>query len=572
MLRRFVKYYKKYLGLFIADMSAAIVVALINLCYPVITRKLINEYIPYGNLRAVVSLCLLLLGVYIVNALLNYFIQYYGHMVGTRMQADMRNDLFSHMQRLPVKFFDHNKTGALLSRITGDLFDVSELAHHGPEDLFLSVILLAGSFILMSRINLTLTLIVFAGLPVLIAFAAFKRLKMSKAFSKMRAENAVINAGIENSLTGIRISKAYTNEEHENENFRALNRGYIAARDLAMKAMAEFHSGTNFIGNLLYVIMLLSCSLFLANGKITFGDFAAFTIYVSVFMDPIKRIISLVEQYQNGMSGFKRFCEIMDTEDESVNDGTEEMPTPTGDIEYKNVTFSYGEDNILNNISFKIESGKTLALVGPSGGGKTTVCNLLPRFYPIDSGEILIDGENIEKYTLESLRKNIGIVSQDVFLFDASVYDNIALGDKTKTEADIRLAARRAGIDEFIDTLPDGYNTQVGERGVRLSGGQKQRIAIARVFLKNPKILILDEATSALDNMTENLICESLASLSSGRTTIVVAHRLSTVRNADEIIVITDEGITERGSHEELIALGGRYNELFSSQFGGTAK
>ena len=567
MLKRFIKYYKNYIGLFIADMTAAVFVAVINLFYPVITRSLINTYIPDGNIRMVVILCLTLLGVYITSAALNFFIQYYGHMVGTRMQADMRNDLFSHLQRLPIKFFDDNKTGALMSRITSDLFDVSELAHHGPEDLFLSLILLTGSFILMSGINIYLTLIVFSGIPILILFAAAKRVKMSKAFKQMRVENAIINAGIENSLTGIRVSKAYTNEAHENENFKILNKSYVKSRDFAMKAMAEFSSGTGFIGNFLYVIMLISCSIFRITGKIDNGDFAAFIIYVSVFMDPIKRIISLVEQFQNGMSGFSRFCEIMDTKDELISEGKETMPTPKGNIEYRNVTFAYGDNNILDNVSFKIESGKTLALVGPSGGGKTTVCNLLPRFYNLQDGEILIDGVDIKNYTLESLRKNIGIVSQDVFLFDATIYENIALGDKTKTIDDVKLAAKRAGIDEFINSLPQGLETEVGERGVRLSGGQKQRIAIARVFLKNPKILILDEATSALDNVTENLICQSLSELSEGRTTIVVAHRLSTVRTADEIIVITDEGVKERGNHEELLANNGIYKELFNSQF-----
>ena len=567
MLKRFIKYYKNYLPMFIADMSAAVVVALLNLCYPTITRKLINEYIPDGNMKMVVSLCLMLLGIYIVIASLNYFIQYFGHNVGTRMQADMRNDLFSHMQYLPVRYFDNNKTGALMSRITSDLFDVSELAHHGPEDLFLSVILLCGSFILMSSINLYLTLIVFSGIPILVAFAAIKRVKMSKAFRQMRVENAIINAGIENSLTGIRVSKAYVSEEHENENFRNLNRGYIKSRDEAMKAMAEFSSGTGFIGNLLYVIMLLSCSIFLLHGKINYGDFAAFIIYIGVFMDPIKRIISLVEQFQNGMSGFKRFCEIMDTAAETEDEGEEVLASTNGNIEFKNVTFSYGEDNILNNLSLNIESGKTLALVGPSGGGKTTLCNLIPRFYSASDGEILIDGKNINRFTLSSLRKHIGIVSQDVFLFDASIYENIVLGDTDKTAEEVHLAAKRAGISDFIEALPDGYNTEVGERGVRLSGGQKQRIAIARVFLKNPKILILDEATSALDNVTENLITESLNELSEGRTTIVVAHRLSTVRRADEIIVITEDGIKERGSHECLLEENGIYKELYESQF-----
>lgn len=568
MLKRFISYYKNYKWWFLADMLCALFAALISLFYPVITRKMINEYIPNKDIRTVVALSVLLVGVYVVKAFLNYFIQRYGHNVGTRIQADMRRDLFSHMQTLPLSFFDKNKTGALLSRITSDLFEVSELSHHGPEDLFLSSVLLIGSFILMAGINLWFTLIVFASIPLLLLFVIKKRLKMMNAFKGMRRENAAINADIENSITGIRVSKAYTNEEHESEKFEIYNRRYVVSRDEAMKAMAEFSSGTTFIGDFLYIVVLLSGALFLVAGKISFADLTAFIIYVSVFMDPIKRIVSLSEQLQNGMTGFQRFCEIMDTPSEPDCPGVVELESVNGDVEFKSVTFSYNEGSeILHDVSFKVKKGETLALVGPSGGGKTTVCNIIPRFYEIQSGAVTIDGKDIRSFSRASLRRKIGIVSQDVFLFDTTIYENIAFGRLDAKKEEVYEAARYAGIAEFIESLPEGYDTEVGERGVRLSGGQKQRIAIARVFLKNPPILILDEATSALDNVTENMICESLNRLSEGRTTIVVAHRLSTVKNADKIIVMTDEGIKESGSHEELLSSGGIYKTLFESQF-----
>ncbi|MBQ5320931.1 MAG: ABC transporter ATP-binding protein [Oscillospiraceae bacterium] len=568
MVKRFIKYYKNYRLMFALDMICALFAALISLFYPVITRKMINTYIPNGNIKMVIILSAVLLLVYILKAFLNYFIQRYGHNVGTRIQADMRRDLFSHMQTLPLSFFDKNKTGALLSRITSDLFEVSELAHHGPEDLFLSLVLLIGSFVLMAGINIWFTLIVFASIPVLLIFVIKKRFKMMNAFKGMRKENAAINADIENSITGIRVSKAYTNEIYESDKFEIYNRRYVSSRDEAMKAMAEFSSGTTFIGDFLYMIVLLSGAIFMLGGLINFADLTAFIIYVSVFMDPIKRIVSLSEQLQNGMTGFQRFCEIMDTPSEPDNEGAVELKEVLGEIEFSDVSFSYSEGKeILSDISFKIERGKTLALVGPSGGGKTTVCNILPRFYEISEGSVTIDGEDIRSYTRASLRRKIGIVSQDVFLFDTTIYENIAFGRLDATKEEVYEAARLAGIADYIESLPDGYDTEVGERGVRLSGGQKQRIAIARVFLKNPPILILDEATSALDNVTENMICESLNKLSEGRTTIVVAHRLSTVKSADKIIVMTDEGISETGTHEELLSSGGIYKTLFESQF-----
>lgn len=455
-----------------------------------------------------------------------------------------------------------------MSRMIGDLFDISELAHHGPEDLFISAVLLIGSFIGMSMMNFWLTLIIFAFVPLLIWFSAVKRVKMSKAFKKSREEVAEVNATLENSISGIRVSKAFCNAAYETARFSKNNQAFIASRSMAYRAMAEFHSGNTMIIDFLNVVVLVAGGLFTYYGQITNGDFVAFLLYVNVFLDPIRRLIGFIEQYQSAMSGFERFLEIIDTPSESEAPNAVPLENVKGHIRFSDVSFTYGDDKqVLDHISLDIRPGRKVALVGPSGGGKTTLCHLLPRFYEVTGGSVQIDEHDIRDVTFDSLRKSIGLVQQDVFLFTGTVYDNILCGRTDASREDVYEAAKRANIHEFILGLPDGYDTFIGERGVKLSGGQKQRISIARVFLKNPPILILDEATSALDNVTELAVQQSLDSLCKDRTTLVVAHRLSTVRNADEIIVLTDAGVEERGTHAELMAKNGVYAMLYNTQF-----
>lgn len=564
MIKRFISYYKPHKKLFIADMVCAFLLAACDLFYPEITRTMLNRYIPNKEIKMLVILAGVLLVIYLIKLGLNYFVSYYGHVMGVRMQAEMRRDVFNHLQKLPLSYFDSNKTGTIMSRIINDLMDVSELAHHGPEDLFLSVVMLVGAFVMMGRICMPLTLIVFAFLPILVFFAAKQRRNMSAAFAKSRVEVGEVNASLENSVSGIRVSKAYNSREEENRRFEEGNDRLVSARRMAYKAMAVFHGGTTFITDFLMMVMYLAGGLFCYYGKIDIADFTAFVLYISIFTSPIRRLIGFIEQYQNGMTGFSRFCEIIDSKPEEDKPTAEDIETVKGKLEFDKVSFSYGEGSkVLDNLSFTVEAGKTLALVGPSGGGKTTICHLIPRFYPLNEGEIRLDGKNVEDITLASLRSNIGIVAQDVFLFNASVYDNIVYGNPRATREEVEAAARSANIHDYIMGLDKGYDTVVGERGVKLSGGQKQRISIARAFLKNPPIMILDEATSALDNATELLIQQSLDRLCKGRTTLVVAHRLTTVKNADEILVVTDEGIAERGTHDSLVAKGGIYAKLW---------
>lgn len=564
MIKRFVKYYAPHKRLFFADMVCALVLAVCDLVYPEITRRMLNTYIPDGKLKMLLVLAAILLSVYVLKMLLNYFVQYYGHIVGVRMQADMRRDVFSHLQQLPLTYFDKNKTGTIMSRIINDLMDVSELAHHGPEDLFLSVLMLIGAFVMMARISMPLTLILYAFIPLLVLFSINKRKKMSEAFTVTRQVVGEVNASLENSVSGIRVSKAFDSKKGEEARFEKGNSDLVAARRKSYKAMAEFHSGTSFITDFLMVLMYLAGGLFCFYRKITVPDFTAFVLYISIFTSPIKRLIGFVEQYQNGMAGFARFCEIMDYPIEKDSASAIDIENVGGKIEFKNVSFSYDEGkNVLNDLSFTVEQGRTLALVGPSGGGKTTVCHLIPRFYDINAGEILLDGVDIRNISLKSLRANVGIVAQDVFLFNSTIYENIAYGNPSASREEVEEAAKRANIHDYILSLENGYQTTVGERGVKLSGGQKQRIAIARAFLKNPPIMILDEATSALDNATEQMIQQSLDELCKNRTTIVVAHRLTTVSGADEILVVTDEGIAERGKHEALLQNGGIYAKLW---------
>ena len=569
MIKRFFKYYKPHRKLFALDLLCAFALALCDLFYPMITRSMLNDYIPNKKIRILVVWGLILLAIYLVKMGLKFFIQYFGHVVGVRMQADMRKEAFDHIEKLPFKYFDNNKTGTIMSRIINDLQEIAELAHHGPEDFILSCFLLIGSFILMASINIWLTLIIFAFIPFLVFFAARKRLKMSAAFTKAREEVGEVNATLENSIAGIRVAKAFENSEYESRKFHTFNQRFVEAKARSYHAMAEFFSGNGFIIDLLNVVILIAGGIFTYNGWIDYADFASFIIFVNIFMNPIRNLINLIEQLQDGMSGFTRFCELMDTPVEEDAPDAEELTSVEGKIDFDGVSFAYEDsaEDVLRGVDLHIEPGKTIALVGPSGAGKTTICHILPRFYDIKAGTISVDGHDITQVTRSSLRRNIGIVTQDVFLFTGTIFENIAYGKEGATREEVIRAAKLANIHDFVESLPDGYETFVGERGVKLSGGQKQRISIARVFLKDPAILILDEATSALDNATEIMIQKSLEMLCKGRTTIVVAHRLSTVKNADEIVVITDEGIKERGSHSALLSEGGIYASLYQSQF-----
>lgn len=566
MIKEFVKYYKPHKKLFAIDMFCAFLVSICDLFYPMITRNIINDYVPSQNLRLLVVWSITLIFIYALKLVLNYFIQYWGHVVGVRMQADMRKKIFKHLQKLPFNYFDNNKTGVIMSRIMNDLMEISELAHHGPEDLFISLIMLIGSFIVLCTINIPLTLITFAFIPVLIWYAIKKRIKMNDAFKKTRIEIGDVNASLENSIAGIRVSRAFTNTKYEIDKFQVGNNKFRKAREYAYKAMAEFYSGMFFIVDILNLIVLSIGGFFTFKGYITIGDYVAYLLYIKLFMDPIKRLINFVEQLQSGMTGFERFQELMAEQEEEDSEKAIEMGTVDGNIEFEGVSFKYDDEetHVLQDLNLNIKSGQTVALVGPSGGGKTTLCHLVPRFYELDGGIIKIDGVDITTVNRESLRKNIGIVQQDVFLFTGTILENILYGNPEASEEEVVEAARRANIHEFIINLPDGYNTYIGEKGLKLSGGQKQRLSISRVFLKNPKILILDEATSALDNTTEMIIQKSLEELTIGRTTLIVAHRLSTIKNADEIVVLTPEGIAEKGTHKELIKNDGIYASLYS--------
>lgn len=567
-LKRFIPYYKPHLKLFIIDMVCAFIISVFNLVYPYITKEIINTYVPQKMLYFMLAGLGALLVLYVIKAVLNYVLQYWGHLVGVRMQADMRSELFRHLQKLPFSYFDENKTGVIMSRMTNDLFQISELAHHGPEDVFLSVITIIGAFIVLLTINVYLALIVFACVPVIVVCAVVLRKRMKKVSAEVRVAQGEINADIESAVSGIRVSRAYGAEAHECEKFERGNAEFVRAKSGQYKVMGQFFSSMNFFMDFLYFAVLLAGGLFFYYNKINAGEFTAFVLYITTLISPIRTLVSIYEQIQDGMTGFKRFCDIMDAEPEKESVNALNPDILRGEIEFDNVTFGYGSDegrSVISGFSMKIPAGKTIALVGPSGGGKTTICHLIPRFYEIDEGKITIDGLDIRDLNRAALRKNIGLVQQDVFLFNGTVKENIAYGNFEASDEEIIAAAKRANIHEYIETLPQGYETNVGERGVKLSGGQKQRVSIARAFLKNPPVLILDEATSALDNATETAIQNSLRELSEGRTTLVVAHRLTTVKNADEIIVITADGVEERGTHDELLAKGGAYKKLYEA-------
>lgn len=569
MLKSFIHYYKPHWKLFVFDMVCALVAASCDLMYPVISRNIINTYIPDKNLRLILTWCVALLVIYLVQAIMQYFMQYQGHVVGVRMQADMRRDVFEHLQKLPFSYFDEHKTGVIMSRIVNDLMDISEFAHHGPEDLFISLVSVVGSFIILCTINIPLTLITFAVLPFLILFVVKKRTAMTIAFRKNRIEIAEVNASLENSIAGVRVARAFTGEQEEAKKFDENNQRYVTVRERAYRVMAEFFSGTNFLTSLMNVVVLTGGGYCVYRGVISVGDMVAYMLFINMFVNPIKKLIQFVEMFQNAITGYTRFQELMNIEVEQEEPDAVDLKDVRGEITFDNVSFQYNEGKeVLSNISMTFPQGEMVAIVGPSGGGKTTLCHLIPRFYEITQGSICIDGQDIRKVTRRSLRSKIGIVQQDVFLFTGTIFDNIAYGKLGASREEVYEAAKKANIHDYIMSLREGYDTFVGERGVKLSGGQKQRISIARVFLKNPPILILDEATSALDNVTENYIQDSLDELCKNRTTIVVAHRLSTIKNADEIIVMDRDGIQERGTHTQLLEKdNGIYRELYEAQF-----
>lgn len=570
MFKRFLSYYRPHKLMLALDMLASLMISIIGMIYPIVTNKMLNQYILNRMYRAIVIAGVGVFLLYVVRMLLRYFVQYYGHIIGVKMQSQMRLDLFSHLQKLPYSFYDNHETGRIMTRITSDLFEVCELAHHGPENLLISSAMIILSFVYLATIDWLLTLIIFSCVPILVVVTVYCRKAMMAAFDDRRTSNATINAAVESSVTGIRVTKAYTNAEKEVEKFKVGNGEFVKASKCAYRAMATFHSSTAFVTDIFNVFILIAGGLFLYSGRISFGDYSTFIVSVNLFINPVNTLINFMEQFQNGVSGFKRFVEIMEQPAETDAPGAKPLENVKGEIEFKNVTYAYDPSKeVLHNVDLRLEKGKKLALVGPSGGGKTTLCHLLPNFYPLaeGDGEILIDGQNIKGLTMESVRRNIGIVQQEVFLFVGTIRENILYGRPDATDEEVYEAARRANIHDYIMSLEKGYDTEIGERGVKLSGGQKQRLSIARVFLKDPAILILDEATSALDNTTEMLIQQSLDNLCRGRTTLVVAHRLSTIRNADEIAVVMNGQVAEKGTHDQLMAANGVYRQLYSLQF-----
>ncbi|WP_330371223.1 ABC transporter ATP-binding protein [Alkaliphilus transvaalensis] len=569
-MKRFIKYYKNHLPLFFLSFGCAFLMAALDLVFPMAARKITNEILPAMDLELLLKIGAGLLILYIVRAILNYIVDYYGHVLGVRMEYDMRKDLFSHIQKLSFNYFDNTKVGHIMSRLVNDLNEISELAHHGPEDIFIASVTLLGSFIIMLRINWQLTLIVYSIIPIMLIFAILKNKQMKIAFKDMRLKIADINAQVEDSLSGVRVVKSFTNEGYEKEKFEKGNSKFRISRENAFKVMAHFFSGIHFLSNFINLVVLIVGGVFIYHGRMNYGDLLSFILFVSMFLQPIRRITALIENLQRGVAGFNRFTEILDIHPDIVDLPTaKEAGRLKGHIAFEKVSFSYNNlGNVLSGLNLNIKAGETVAFVGPSGAGKTTLCSLIPRFYEIDDGSIKIDDTDIRQFTQKSLRNNIGIVQQDVFLFSGTIRENISYGKIGATDEEIIEAAKMANAHDFIMSLEKGYDTYIGERGVKLSGGQKQRLSIARIFLKNPPILILDEATSALDNETEKVIQESFHQLSQSRTTLVIAHRLATIRHADRIMVLTEDGIVEEGSHEELLQDDkGVYSRLYQSQF-----
>jgi len=564
LIRRFFSYYRPYKGLFILDFTCAVIAGLLELAFPLAVSKFIDDLLPGQNWPLILIACLVLLSIYALNTALQYIVTYWGHMLGVNIETDMRAKMFSHIQKLSFRFFDNNKTGHLMGRVTNDLNDIGEVAHHGPEDVFIAVMTLLGSFSLMAYINLELALITFIIVPLMAWLIIKFGGRMTTTYRQLFRDVGNFNARIEDNVGGIRVVQSFANEEHEKQLFEVENKQFRSTKLLAYKTMAKSTSVSYMLMRLITVFVMICGAWFFIQGKIEMGEFMAFLLLSNIFFRPIEKINAVIESYPKGIAGFKRYLEIMDTEPE-IADAPDavSLKAVRGDIRFEGVTFGYEPNRpILNNISLSIRAGETVAFVGPSGAGKTTICSLLPRFYEADKGRITVDGIDIRNIKLHSLRKHIGIVQQDVFLFSGSIRENIAYGDLSATDEQIWEAARRASLDDLIRSLPEGMDTIIGERGVKLSGGQKQRLSIARMFLKNPPILILDEATSALDTETEAQIQKSLSELSVGRTTLVIAHRLTTIQNADRIIVVNKDGIAEQGTHQELIESGGAYSRL----------
>lgn len=574
-LKKLASYYKPYLPLFLADMFFAILGAGVTLVIPLIVRYITNHVITMeadAALHKITGLAVLMLALVAVECFCNYFISNYGHVMGAKIEYDMRAEIFGHYQKLSFSFFNNQKVGQLMSRITSDLFDISELLHHGPEDLVISVIKIAGSFIILLNIDVKLTMIAFAFVPIMLLYAMYFNTRMKRAFKRNRVKIAEINSQIEDNLSGIRVVKSFANEEVELDKFEEGNQGFLAAKKNSYIYMAGYHSGLGALTTLITIAVLLAGAALITGGQLDVADLITFLLYINTFTEPVKKLINFTEQFQNGYTGYERFMEMMAINpDIADKPGATELKDVKGDISFDNVSFHYEEntETVLNHINLEVEAGSYMALVGSSGAGKSTLCSLIPRFYDVTGGAVRIDGQDIRDVTLKSLRSQIGIVQQDVYLFVGTVMDNIRYGRPDATREEVMEAAKNANAHEFIMALPDGYDTDIGQRGVKLSGGQKQRLSIARVFLKNPPILIFDEATSALDNESEKVVQESLEKLAKNRTTFVIAHRLSTIRNAQKILVLTDSGIEEEGSHRELLEKDGIYAKLYSMQFAG---
>lgn len=574
VMKKFISYYKPYKTVFLLDMICALLISIIDLAFPQILNYLNNTLYKQSKeviLNSLVVLAIGLLVMYIVRALARYYVTAQGHIMGAKMESDMRQDLFDQYERLSFSYYDKNNTGEMMSKLVSDLFDISEFAHHGPENVFISLLKIFGSFILLLTINVQLTLILIGVTLLMLVFSLYQNTKMQATFMDNRKKIAGVNASLQDSLAGIRVVKSFANEDLEREKFSFSNEMFLKSKTNNYYRMGTFYAGNNFFQGMLFLVILVAGGYFVAMGTLDPVNLATYALYVNIFVSPIEVLVEFTEMFQKGFSGFRRFLEVVETKPDIYDrPDAVDLEDVKGVIDYDNVTFSYNEEEaVLDQVSIHIDAGKSIALVGPSGGGKTTICSLLPRFYDVKEGAIRVDGKDIRTLTLQSLRKAIGIVQQDVYLFTGSVKDNIAYGKPGCSDEEIMEAAKKANIHDFIMSLPDGYDTYVGERGTRLSGGQKQRISIARVFLKDPKILILDEATSALDNESERHIQKSLEELAKNRTCITIAHRLSTIRNADEIIVISEKGMEERGTHEDLLAKGGTYAKYYKMQFEG---